>query len=368
MNKILSKLLNPKKRIAGLDIGTSSVKFMEIEGESLADAKLVSYVVEPIPREFLNHDGNIDNMKGVADIIRTCWKKSQSTTKNVVISLSSSGIITKKAILPQLNEEDMQSQIESEISNYLPEGMKLEDVMMDYYTLQQNEHSSEDSDMILVAAKKEKIEERTALVEMAGLVPQIIEVEQYSLQNMLRLMYGDQFNQKSVLLLDCSAKAMKMFIFKNGQLSYNKNIEIGGDDFTNEIMHNLNVSTFAESEKLKLETVANETLAMVEKTFLMNYSTEFLRAFQYYTNIDPNPHVDEVVLTGGVAGLMGIEEAFYNIIVENNETHIKNAPFVARPLETLGKSNKINLSKLSRDEAGLFLVTSLALRHFLRQY
>lgn len=369
MNKVLSKLLNPKKRIAGLDIGTSAIKFMEIEGDSLDNAKLISYVVEPIPREFLTHDGRIENMKGVADIIRSCWKKSKSTTKNVAISLSSSGVITRKAALPKLdNQEDIQNQVETEISNYLPEGMKLEDVMLDYYITQDNDQNADENDMLLVAAKKEKIDERIALVEMAGLIPHIVEVEQYSLQNMVRLMSGDQFNEKSILLLDCSAKVMRMFIFKNGQLVYNKDIDLGGDDFTNDIMNNLGVSTIIEAEKLKLENSNDETLAMIQKTFLMNYSSEFLRAFQYFTSFYSSPEIDEVILCGGVAGIAGIEEAFHNIIVENEEPHIRTSPYVARPLEQVAKGDKISLSKFSRDEAGLFLVTSLAIRQFLRQY
>jgi type IV pilus assembly protein PilM len=369
MNKILSKIVNPRKKIAGLDIGVSSVKFMEIEGDSLENAKLVCYAVEPIPREYISHEGRIENLQGVADVIKACWKKSGSRTKNVVIALPSSGIINKKAIIPNFdNQSDLKDQVEAEISRYFPEGMNLEDVALDYYTMQPNELNPEDNDMLLVASKKDRIEERTALVEMAGLVPQIIEVEQYSIQNLLRLMQGQEFNEKTTLLVECAAKVMRMYVFRNGQLIYSKDSEFGGDEFTRDIMNNMGVGSVLEAEKLKVEKTGDETFDMIEKTFLMNYSSEFLRAFQYYATSNAIPDIDEVVLCGGVAGILGIEEAFRNIILENGETHIKGDPYVARPLQNIAKADKISLGKFSRDEAGLFLVTSLAFRHLLRQY
>lgn len=369
MNKILSKIVNPRKKIAGLDIGISSVKFMEIEGDSIENAKLVCYAVESIPREYISHDGKIENMKGVAEIIRNCWRKSGSSTKNVAITLSSSGIISKKAIIPNFdNEADLKSQVESEIANYFPEGMSLDDIALDYYVLQKNDQNSEENDMLIVAAKKEKIEERVALVEMAGLVPIIVDVEQYSLQNLVRLMQGDDYINKTALLLDCSAKVMRMYVFRKGQLIYSNDTQIGGDEFTQDIMNNMGIASIFDAEKMKLEKTGDETFDMIEKTFLMNYSSEFLRAFQYFTTSNVVPDIDEVILSGGVAGILGLEEAFRNIILENNETHIKNDPYVARPLQNVAKADRISLGKFSRDEPGLFLVTALAFRHFLRQY
>lgn len=369
MNKILSKIINPHNIIAGLDIGNSSVKFMEIQGDNLENAHMVNYIIEPIPREYFNNEtGLIENMKGIAEIIRSCWKKSKSNTKNVAITLSSSGVISKKAIIPKIeNENDLKSQIESEIANYFPE-MKLEDVTLDYYIVQENPDNSEENDMILVAAKKDKIDERIALVEMAGLIPIIIDVEQYALQNLLRLMKGEDFNRKTIMLLDCSAKVMKMFVFKNGVLMHTKDVEIGGDNFTEEIMNNMNIKNVQEAERLKLIKSGDETFNMIEKTFLMNYAAEFLREFQYFINFNTISDIDEVILCGGVAGMEGIEEAFANTILEHGEKNIKNAPYVARPLENISKENNISLSKFLNDEPSLFLVTSLALRHFLRQY
>lgn len=371
MKKFLSKLINPKKKIAGLDIGNSSIKFMEIEGDTLENAKVICYAVEPIPKNYISSEGKIENLQAIADIIRTCWKKSGSTTKNVAIALPSSGIIKKKVNFPIMDsEEDLKFQVQSEISSSFP-GVTLDEVALDYYHLEQENDNLEEQDLLIVAAKKEKIEERIALVEMAGLIPIIVDIEQYALQNLVRMIQGEDFNKKTTLLLDCSSQLMRLIFFKDGQIIESRDTEIGGDNFTQDIMNNFDITDVMEAEKIKIEKNSkeeDEQFNIVRKTFLMNYASEFLRTFQYCTSSNIIQQVDEIILTGGVAAVMGIEDAFRNIIVENKENLIKTVPYVARPLQVITKSNKISLIKFNRDEPGLFLVSALALRHFLRQY
>ena len=368
MKNVLSQILNPPKKIAGLDIGTSSVKFMEIEGDSLENAKLANYAIEPIPQELANSEGKIENIEALAEIIRKCWKKSGSKVKNVAIALPSSTIITKKVIIPIYDEEEeLKIQVESEIAKYLPNGMTLEEISLDYSILGINEQNPTEYDMLLVAAKKEKIDERIALVEAAGLVPMILDIEQYALQNMLKLMKADDFNEKTYLLLDCGAHSMKMLVFRKGELIFNRDIESGGVQLTHDLINNFSIP-FAEAEKMKRETIGNDTYEIIEKTFLNNYVSEFLRTFQFFDSATSITNIDELILTGGVAGIMGIEDVFKNGIIANGETRIRTEPYVARPLHNTNKNEKISLNKFAKDETGLFLVTSLALRQFLRKY
>lgn len=368
MNKVLSKILNPKKRIAGLDIGSSYVKIMEIDGENLEKAKLLHYAIEPIPASINTTDGKLENIEAIAEIVKKCWKKSGITTKNVALSLPSSAIISKKIIVPIFEQEnELKIHLEHEIVKYLPTGISVNEITLEYSIIGVNEQSPTDYDVMLIAAKKEKIDERIAIVEAAGLVPVVLDVEQYTLQNMLRLMKGEEFNKNTYLLLDASGTTLRMIIYRNGDMIFTRDTAIGGVNLTRDITNNLNIS-LEDAEKMKIEKRGDDTYDIIEKTFLNNYVGEFISSFQYFVSSASLPDVNEIILTGGVAGLPNIEEVFKNAIIENNETNIKTEPYVARPLHSTPKDEKISLNKFSQDEAGLFLVTSLALRHFLRQY
>jgi type IV pilus assembly protein PilM len=368
MNNFVKKILNPKKRLAGLDIGTSTIKFMEIEGDSIENSKIIHYAVEPIPRNLIVLDGSTVDIKGISDVVKKCWKKSGSSNRNVVISLPANSVINKKSLIPDFdNEDDLKTQIETEIVKYFPNGMSLETVSVDYCNFGPNPQSPTDNDMLLIAAKKEKIEEKLAIVESAGLNAAILDVDIFAMQNLLRMMKGESFNEKNILLLDCGAYVMRMFVFKKGELNYTKESEIGSSNLTNDIMLNLGVQSEAEAEKLKLDRNGDDTYDLIEKQFLTNYVSEFMRTFQYFITAT-SLEVDEIILTGGLAGIPGFEDYFQNALLEHSETHIQNLPYVARPLSDLGKNDKISLSKFNKDEAGLFLVSALALRHFLRQY
>lgn len=369
MKSLINNFLSKKKRFAGLDIGTSSVKFMEIEGDSIENAKLIHYAIETIPQNLMNREKDVESVKALSSIIKRCWKKSGSSNKNVVLALSANSTIYKKTMISDFDsDEAVKMQVEDEIVKYFPTGMALEDVSIDYYTLGLNAQSSTDNDTLLVAGKKEKIDELLASVESAGLVPVILDVDIYAIQNLMRLLKGEEFLSKNYIFLDCGAAVLRMIAFKNGEIVFTKEIEIGGMHLTNEIMLNLSLDSVEEAEKIKIERTGDETYEMVEKQFLLNYGHEFIRGLDYFSNSTSIKQVEEIILSGGMANVPGLDEILNTIILENSEIKIKNIPYVARPLTNINKGEKISLNKFNRDEAGLFLVSALALRYFLREY
>lgn len=106
MKNLINNFLSKKKRFAGLDIGTSSIKFMEIEGDSIENAKLIHYAVKPIPKSLMNRENNIEEIKALSDIIKRCWKKSGSNNKNVVLALSANSTIYKKTLISDFDSEE----------------------------------------------------------------------------------------------------------------------------------------------------------------------------------------------------------------------------------------------------------------------
>lgn len=369
MKNLINNFLSKKKRFAGLDIGTSSIKFMEIEGDSIENAKLIHYAVEPIPKSLMNRENNIEEIKALSDIIKRCWKKSGSSNKNVVLALSANSTIYKKTMISDFDSEDaVKMQVDDEIVKYFPTGMALDDVAIDYYTLGVNPQSPTDNDTLLVAGKKDKIDELLAVVESAGLIPTILDVDIYAIQNLLRLLKGEEFLNNNYIFLDCGGSVLRMIAFKNAEVIFTREIEIGGMNLTNDIMLNLSLETQDEAERMKIHRTGDETYDMVEKQFLLNYGHEFIRGLDYFSTSTSIKNIEEIILSGGMANIPGLDEVLNNLILENSEVKVKNIPYIARPLTNINKDEKISLSKFNRDEAGLFLVSALALRYFLRQY
>ena len=368
MKNLMNKFLSKQKRFAGLDIGSSSVKFMEIEGETIETAKLKHYSIEPIPQNIKGMD-NVEAIQELSNVIKKCWKKSGSSNKQVVVSLSANSTIYKKTLISDFDSEDaVKTQVENEIVKYFPIGMALDDVSVDFYNMGANPQSPTDNDTLLVAGKKEKIDELLAVVESSGLTPVILDIDIYSIQNLLRLMQGEDFLTKNYIFLDCGGTLLRMMVFKNAELVYIKEIEVGGVQLSNDIMLNLGVENFEEAEKIKIHRLGDETYEMIEKQFLLDYSHNFIRALDYFGTATSIKEVEEIILSGGMANTPGLDEILHTLILENSEIKVKNVPYVARPLENISKDDKLSLGKFSRDEAGLFLVTALAIRHFLRQY
>ena len=184
---------------------------------------------------------------------------------------------------------------------------------------------------------------------------------------MLRAMVGEDFNNKSYLLADCSASILRIIVFKKGEIVYNKDNHIGGNDLTQDIMNNMGVSA-EEAEQIKINGSSDDVYETILKKFLNNYSSEFLRAFQYFATTSATPQIEQVYLTGGMAATRGLEDALHAAFIEAEEQNIQTKPKVASQLINITKGNKINLAKFASDETSLFLASGLALRHFLRKY
>ncbi len=358
-------------RVAGLDIGGSSIKLVEMQGTSLEDATLSHYAIEQIPRELAAVDGEFPKPDEIAALIKKCWKKSGTSAKNVTIALPQNAIISKKAIIPIIDsEEDLKFQVQQEINKYLPPGLNEEGISIDYFNFGVNEQNPTDNDMLLIAAKQDKVDEHVALIDSAGLIPEILDIEQYALQNALRYTIGDSFNEKSYLLADCSSSVLRISVFRKGDIVYNKEAQIGGLNLTQDIMNNLDVS-LEEAEKMKIKGPPREIADMYDmilKTFLNNYSSEFLRAYQYFVTTAADPTIEKIYLTGGVASTPGLVDVLYKDLKENDMDGYIAKPIIARPITDKNKTGKINLSKFTNDESALFLATGLAIRHLLRKY
>src|SRR5580765_1795122 len=195
--------LTRSKAVVGLDIGSSAVKAVELK-PSGKGYKVSAVAIEPVPADAIV-DGAIMDGGAVAAAIRRVFERKEFKNKEVAASLSGNAVIVKKISLPVMTEAELSESIYWEAEQYIP--FDIQDVNLDYQIL--NAGTGEDSggtmDVLLVAAKKEKIADYTGVISQAGRLPVIVDVDAFALQNAYEINYGLDPEAVVVLLLNAGA-------------------------------------------------------------------------------------------------------------------------------------------------------------------
>ncbi len=286
------------KQLIGLDIGTSAVKAVVLK-EQYKSYQLQALGIEPLPPEVIV-DGAIMDSAVVVDAIRKILSGQKIKNKNVSISVSGHSVIVKKITLPRMSQEELADSIHWEAEQYIP--FDIEDVNIDFHIFEnQPDDESNEMDVILVAVKKDKVNDYTNLIRQCGLTPVVVDVDGFALSNQYEVNYPLE-PDKVVALIDIGAGVMNINIIQGESHMLYRDISIGGNQFTDAIQKESNVS-YDQAERLKMgETVEgihpdsiNEIIASVAE----DISHEIQRSFDYFKATSSTPGIDQVVLTGG---------------------------------------------------------------------
>ena len=176
------------KSLVGLDIGSSAVKAVELKPAGKG-YKVVAFGTEPVPPDSIV-DGAIIDGAAVADAIRRLFENKAFKTKDVAASLSGNAVIVKKITLPVMTEAELAESIYWEAEQYIP--FDIQDVNLDYQILDAGTGADGKGtmDVLLVAAKKEKIADYTGVIAQAGRTPVVVDVDAFALQNAYEVNYG----------------------------------------------------------------------------------------------------------------------------------------------------------------------------------
>ena len=189
------------KSLVGLDIGSSAVKAVDLR-QTPTGYKVGGIGSEPLPPDTIV-DGAIIDGGVVADVIRRVLEKNGMKTKQVVASLSGNSVIVKKIVLPLMNAEELAESIYWEAEQYIP--FDIEDVNLDYTILEGSSLSGDGSmDVLLAAAKKDKINDYVNVVSQAGLNAATVDIASFAMQNAFEANY-DFEPEQVVALVDIGA-------------------------------------------------------------------------------------------------------------------------------------------------------------------
>jgi type IV pilus assembly protein PilM len=350
--------LSPKALpIIGLDISTTAVKLVELSEAGKGRLRVERYVIEPLPKDAVT-DGNIANFDQVADTVRTAWKSLGSRIKNVVLALPSSAVISKKILAPaSLKGADLENQIETEANQVIP--FSLDEVNLDFQVLGPSPGSPDDVQILLAAARKEKVEERVAAVEAAGLKALIMDVETYATQTayeQIAHLLPNGGEDLTVAIVDIGAQNMHVNILNDNESVYLRDYNFGGDQLSTEIARRYGMSS-EEAENAKRKGTLPESYDVeVLQPYSETLAMEIGRALQLFTTSTQFRKVDQILLAGGGAMIPGIDD----VVAQRTGT----PTMVVNPFADMAVGSKIRPQALSADAPSLFVACGLAMRRF----
>lgn len=299
-------LLTPRKQLVGLDIGSSAIKLVQLK-ESKGRYFLQKFGVKPLEPEVIV-DGTVMDEGRVVSAIRELFEEANVKNKHVAISISGHAVIVKKISLPPMPDEELEGQVKLAAEQYIP--FDINEVNIDFHVLPPDPSGDAQADMsvILVAAKKDKINELTELVKGAGLTPMIMDVDAFAIENMHAINYP-MAQDETTALVNVGASVMNVNIIRGGVSLFTRDIPLGGNRYTEAIQREMGMS-YEEAEELKRGGRAGDTgpaqLTNVIDSVNGEVASEIARTVDYFKTSMSNADLDRVLICGGVARIKGL--------------------------------------------------------------
>lgn len=292
------------KNVIGLDIGSSSVKICRIK-ETKKGRLLQTFDSADLPPEAIV-DGSLMDANVVTDTIRELVKRNKIRSKEAALSVSGHSVIIKKIPLPLMTEEELEESIVWEAEQYIP--FDINDVYLDVETLVTRAAQGQ-MDVLLVAAKKEMINDYCSVARDAGLEPMIVDVDAFCVQNMFEANYGTLGGQ-TIVLIDIGSSVSTINVVSEGITTFTRDISMGGNQFTEEIQKQLNI-THEEAEAYKKGDVsgaeADSVLPQEVERVIQNVAEwlagEVQRSLDFYAATSADSRISRIYLSGGTANL-----------------------------------------------------------------
>ena len=297
------------KAVVGLDIGSSAVKAVELRPAGRG-YRIAAFGSEPVPPDSIV-DGAIIDAGAVAEAIRRVFASHKSfKARDVCASLSGNAVIVKKITLPVMTQTELDESIYWEAEQYIP--FDIQDVNLDYQILDPGTgpESRGSMDVLLVAAKKDKIGDYTSVIAQAGRTPVVVDVDAFALQNAYEVNYGLDPG-RVVVLLNAGASAININILQGERSIFTRDISMGGNAYTEAVQKELDLA-FDTAEQLKkgvpVDGATFEEAQPILRAVTENVLLEIQKTFDFYKASATSDQIDRIMLSGGASRVDGFQE------------------------------------------------------------
>jgi type IV pilus assembly protein PilM len=307
------------KPALGLDIGSATVKLVQLK-EKRGGYMLQAFGSAPLPPEAIV-DGALMNSAAIVQAIQDLVAEQKVKAREVAIGVRGHSVIIKKISLPRMSQEELDESIQWEAEQYIPFDVK--DVNIDTQILTPEGDAAGQMDVLLVAAKKDMINDYTSVCAEAGLQATVVDVDAFAVQNAYEANYEVDPSQ-TVVLINVGAAVSNINIIARGITTFTRDISLGGNAFTEEIQKQLNIS-YDEAEALKVggqgesDAVVPQEVERVIQGVADQMGGEIQRSLDFYSSTAADSRIARVYLSGGTAripALFKVIEARAGVPVE----------------------------------------------------
>ena len=340
--------------VIGLDISSTAIKLLELSRHG-DRYRVESYSVEPLLTNSVV-EKNITDMESVGDSIRRAVKRSGTKTRNVAVAVAGSAVITKVITMQaDLSGEEMASQIELEADQYIP--YALDEVNLDFEIIGGSEADPDKVDVLLAASRSENVDVRVGAAELGGLVPKIVDVEAFALENAFTLLAEDLPGGgmgQTVALVDIGATMTTLSVLHDAKIIYAREQVFGGKQLTEEIQRRYGL-TYEEAGLAKRQGGLPDNYGPeVLEPFKESMGQQVNRSLQFFYSSSQYGQVGRIILAGGCAAIEGADE----IIAAKTGCEVT----IANPFANMSLSPKVREEVLQNDAPSLLIACGLAMR------
>src|SRR5256884_655461 len=294
------------KTIVGLDVGSSSIKAVELK-RGRDGIEVAHLGLEPLAPDIVV-DSMIVDSGTVSTAISKLFTDNEIKSKAVATAVSGHSVIVKKISLPSMSDQELAETIEKEAAQHIP--FDLADVNLDYQILSEDAGNPQ-MDVLLVAVKKDKILNYTNVLSMSGKTPAIVDIDALALQNCYEYNYEPAPGQV-VALLNLGASVMNINIVKGTTPLFPRDVSVGGHQYPDSLQKELDLS-FDDAEALKLGKKVG-TVSEDAKTPILQQVTEIIgsgnqKTFDFFRASAAGEHIVENYAEGGASKSAGLVEA-----------------------------------------------------------
>jgi type IV pilus assembly protein PilM len=294
-----------EKFVVGIDIGSHAVKICQIQKSGKDGYQLValgSAAISPGAVE----DGVLQDAEDVGTAIaELCKNLKIRKNERVGLSISGYSVIVKKINIEMESEDELAERLNEEAEQYIP--FDINEVYLDFQVLKAGEDEFDRSEVMLVAAKKEVIDGYRSMLEAQKLVPTLVDVDGFALENIWTTVSG---GHKNVCLIDIGASKMNINIIADGASVLARDVVMGSDDLSREIANTLDLD-YEEAEQIKTGRIEaqeeyKEELHDIFIQICTRWVLEVKKAIDLYSNNNPKKPLSALVLSGGGSKVRGL--------------------------------------------------------------
>lgn len=340
------------KNLVGVDIGTTSIKVCELK-QSRKGLTLNRFGYAPLAPQVIV-DGQVMDASAVTDALSMVFREAKIRSRDVAVSVSGQAAIIRKITVPLMTNDELNEQIQWEAEQHIPFDIK--DVQIDHQVLRRSPDDGQ-MELLLVAAKKDQIEDYAQLIRSAKLKPIVCDIDAFCTQNLFEFNRGLEATG-TIALLNVGASVSSLNVISGGVSSFSREIANGGNAVTDEIQRTLQVP-FEQAEAYKcgggVDGIIPEQVTEIIDGSCDSLAAEIQRSLDFFMATGGDTNIERIFVTGGSAGLAPLAQAIEQRSRIQVETWIPT-----EGLSSVGKA--VNQDQLSRHTLQLSVAMGLALR------